>query len=77
MSAMFEGSCSIIQLQYSLEFRVHPAGVGFPLLVQLPVTVGTIPLREFMNQFRAAVEPGYPGNYNQGTQTNSRIVKVG
>ena len=42
------GSCSIIDVQYSLEFHVDPAGFGFDLVVRIPIIVGTIPLQQYI-----------------------------
>ena len=40
------GSCKIIDLQYSLELHVDPAGPSFDLVVNLPIMVGTVPVKE-------------------------------
>ena len=45
------GSCSIIDVQYSLEFHVDPAGFGFDLVVRIPIIVGTIPLQQYIPTF--------------------------
>ena len=45
------GSCSIIDVQYSLEFHVDPAGPAFDLVVRIPIVVGTIPLQQFIPTF--------------------------
>ena len=42
------GSCSIIDVQYSLEFHVDPSGPSFDLVVRIPVIVGTIPLTQYI-----------------------------
>src|SRR5205807_1816035 len=39
-------NCQIIQIQYLLKFTVVPSGPSFSLDVDLPLTIGTIPLRE-------------------------------
>ena len=49
------GNCGIIQVQYELLLRAEPAGVGFSLRVSVPVIIGAIPLKEFMNQFSPAI----------------------
>jgi len=38
------GACNIMKVQYELEFHVDPSGVGFDLVVTVPIMVGTIPL---------------------------------
>ena len=40
------GSCSIIDVQYSLEFHVDPSGPAIDLVVRIPIVVGTIPLQQ-------------------------------
>jgi len=56
------GSCGIIQVQYTLEMNVHPSGSGFSLSTKLPITVGTIPLREFIQYIQPSPSTqGYPG----------------
>ena len=42
------GNCSIIDVQYSLEFHVDPSGPSFDLVVRIPVIVGTIPLTQYI-----------------------------
>jgi len=51
------GSCGIIQLQYALRFSVHPDGMGFALNVELPITIGSIPLQNYFNSFNQFPEP--------------------
>ena len=34
------GPCSIMDVQYILEFRVDPAGLGMDLVVKLGITIG-------------------------------------
>ncbi|XP_023343516.1 arrestin domain-containing protein 1 isoform X2 [Eurytemora carolleeae] len=69
------GSCNIIQLQYILQLVVHPSGVGFALTVSLPITIGTIPLQEYMNQFSynsgiGTAPPPPPAIYNSDPTQN-------
>lgn len=40
--------CHIMDVEYLLEFRVDPSGVGMDLVVRLGLTIGTIPLRDYM-----------------------------
>ena len=42
------GTCNIIDVQYRLDFHVDPSGLGFDLVVSLPITIGTLPLLEVM-----------------------------
>jgi hypothetical protein len=44
----FAGNCHIISVTYTLEFRVIPSGMSFDLVVSLPITIGTIPLQEYI-----------------------------
>ena len=41
----FGGHCSIMDVDYKLEFHVDPSGIGFDLVNNIPLTIGTIPLR--------------------------------
>ena len=36
------GHCSIIDVQYRLEFHVDPSGIAFDLVVGIPIIIGTI-----------------------------------
>jgi len=42
------GTCNIIDVQYRLDFHVDPSGMSFDLVVSLPITIGTIPLQEYI-----------------------------
>ena len=42
------GHCSIIDVQYRLEFHVDPSGPAFDLVVSIPIIIGTIPLQQYM-----------------------------
>ena len=53
------GGCRIIDVSYRLEFLVDPSGIGFNLVVSIPITIGTIPLRSYFQQI-AAARPSYP-----------------
>ena len=53
------GGCRIMDVSYRLEFRVDPSGVGFDLVVSIPITVGTIPLRQYFQQIVSAMS-NYP-----------------
>ena len=55
------GGCRIMDVSYRLEFRVDPSGIGFDLVVSIPITVGTIPLRVYYQQI-AAARPNYPSS---------------
>ena len=48
------GGCRIIDISYHLEFRVDPSGMGFDLVVKIPITIGTIPLRSYIERLAAA-----------------------
>jgi len=52
------GSCNIIDVQYKLDFHVDPSGMSFDLVVSLPITIGTIPLMEYIPTL--APPPPYP-----------------
>ena len=39
------GLCNVIKVYYTLELNVVPKGPAFDLEVQLPVTIGTVPLK--------------------------------
>ena len=58
------GSCSIIDVQYSLEFHVDPAGPSFDLVVRIPIVVGTIPLQQYIPTF--APPPSYDSQFGGG-----------
>ena len=67
------GSCSIIDVQYSLEFHVDPAGPAFDLVVRIPIVVGTIPLQQFIPTFAPpppvenfAPPPSYDSQFGGG-----------
>ena len=47
------GNCSIIDVQYRLDFIVEPSGPAFDLLVSVPIIIGTIPLQEYITTFLA------------------------
>ena len=56
----FAGNCRIISVTYTLEFRVIPSGMSFDLVVSLPITIGTIPLQEYIGTLAPPVyEPGF------------------
>ena len=44
-----------VQVEYKVELRVLPAGVGHYLWIHLPITIGVMPLKEFIIQFSPAV----------------------
>merc|ERR1712210_405782 len=57
------GLCNVIKVRYTLELNVVPNGPAFDLKVQLPVTIGTVPLKEFIGTLTAAqtgFEPSAP-----------------
>ena len=54
------GNCSIIDVQYSLEFHVEPSGPSFDLVVRIPVIVGTIPLTRGLHSQSRGLERGRP-----------------
>ncbi|WAR01022.1 ARRD3-like protein [Mya arenaria] len=49
--------CSIIDIRYILQLEVDPAGPGFDLEVPLEVIVGTIPLRQVVQQYYPMPQP--------------------
>ena len=72
------GSCSIIDVQYSLEFHVDPSGPAFDLVVRIPIIVGTIPLQQFIPTFappppleNLAPPPAYDSQFGGGFVTPS------
>ena len=48
---------------FRLEFRVVPTGIGFALVTNIPVTIGTIPLRAVFQSW-----PSYTGSRIQNSQ---------
>merc|ERR1711971_1220350 len=51
------GNCSIIDVQYRLEFHVDPCGWAFDLVVKIPIIIGTIPLQQYIPTFVAPPPP--------------------
>ena len=39
------GVCNVIKVQYMLQLNVVPSGPAFDLKVNLPVIIGTVPLK--------------------------------
>merc|ERR550517_497039 len=63
------GNCSIIDVQYRLDFRVEPSGPAFDLVVSVPIIIGTIPLQQYIPTFVAppavpAAVVDVPPSYN-------------
>ena len=71
------GNCSIIDVQYRLEFHVDPSGWAFDLVVKIPIIIGkthlkfsllfmrftgTIPLQQYMPTFVAPPPLPYPSS---------------
>ena len=71
------GACSIIDVQYRLEFHVNPSGWAFDLVVKIPIIIGkthltfsllfmrftgTIPLQQYMPTFVAPPPLPYPSS---------------
>jgi len=56
------GACSIIDVQYRLEFHVEPKGPAFDLVVGIPIIIGTIPLQQYMPTFVAPPPLPYPSS---------------
>jgi len=52
--------CRNINIDYEIIFRVDPSGMGFDLKVELPIVIGTIPLRSTFSQFERAPVPPPP-----------------
>jgi hypothetical protein len=48
------GECRIIDISYHLEFRVVPSGIGWDLVVEIPIIIGTIPFRSDYENVAAA-----------------------
>ena len=56
----FSGNCRIIKIKYELEFHVIPSGMSSALVVKLPITIGTIPLQEYIGTLAPPVyKPGF------------------
>ena len=51
------GHSSVIKVHYTLKLKVKTPGMSFNLEVELPLTIGTIPLEESM---RTLLPPGNP-----------------
>ncbi|KAJ8304271.1 hypothetical protein KUTeg_017854 [Tegillarca granosa] len=49
--------CNIIHIKYMVVFNVDPSGPAFDLLVPVDVTIGTIPLRQTLQQYGFQVPP--------------------
>merc|ERR1712059_63904 len=60
--------CFIISVQYFLDFHVDPTGIGFDLIVSIPITIGTIPLRQ---TFQFLAPP--PTNYVTSVHTDPSL----
>jgi len=45
-------NCNNIQIEYRIEFRVDPSGIGFDLVLKAPIVIGSIPLISTFNNFR-------------------------
>ena len=58
---IFSGYCNIISVTYTIDFHVIPSGMSFDLVVKLPITIGTIPLQEYINTL--APPPPYPTGF--------------
>lgn len=72
------GNCTIMNVRYTLEFAVEPSGPAFDLKVSIPIVIGTIPLREYMDTFlppiTASSKPLFedlPPDYNDINSTPS------
>jgi hypothetical protein len=48
------GGCRMINVSYALEFRVNPSVEGSDLVVYMPITIGSIPLRWYFQQLSSA-----------------------
>ena len=64
------GGCRIIDVSYRLEFRVDPSGLGFDLVVSIPITIGTIPLQTYFRQMAAANRPQFNNTANPQDEAN-------
>ena len=51
------GNSRIISVNYTLDFHVDPSGPSFDLVVSLPLTIGTIPLQEYIKTLAPPVNP--------------------
>lgn len=47
-------NCSIINISYAIVFKITPSGPSFSLSIELPLTVGSVPLRQQIPQFQQA-----------------------
>ena len=55
---------------------VHPTGIGFSLDLNLPITIGTIPLQSTFNQFTPPSPlPSLP--FNRGSNLHSPLKSLG
>merc|ERR1712029_291529 len=59
------GGCGIIDVSYRLEFRVDPSGPHFDLVLGVPITIGTIPLRSMFPLGIGAVSAPPPYHQQQ------------
>ena len=58
------GSCSIMDVQYSLELNVDPSGPAYDLVVRIPVIVGTIPLTQYIPSLVPFFHSESPGGFS-------------
>ncbi|KAL8563916.1 hypothetical protein ACOMHN_049572 [Nucella lapillus] len=56
----FLEGCRIIDIRYYLQVEVDPTGVGFDLLVPVEIIIGTVPLRQVMEQYQTLLFPTNP-----------------
>ena len=60
------GISPIIRVNYTLDLHVDPSGPSFDLVVSLPLTIGTIPLQEYMKTLAPPVyQPAPPYSTEQ------------
>jgi len=49
-------NCKLINVNYKLKFIVDPSGMSFDLVLEFPVVIGTIPIRQAFNNFRSFIK---------------------
>ena len=59
------GNSRIISVNYTLELHVDPSGPSSDLVVSLPLTIGTIPLQEYMKTLAPPVYQPAPNSTEQ------------
>jgi len=58
------GHCTIIDVQYRLDFHVDPSGPSFDLVVRFPFILGTIPLQESIAGLTSPYDSQFGGGFS-------------